>query len=61
MKILNNESVIYEGVRYIGLTIPVALAKRKKELQNFIAIELKRLLAQDKTNSNSSCFSCSII
>lgn len=48
MKILNNESVIYEGVRYIGLTIPVALAKRKKELQNFIAIELKRLLAQDK-------------
>jgi hypothetical protein len=48
MKILNNESVIYEGVRYIGLTIPVALVKRKKELQNFIAIELKRLLAQDK-------------
>lgn len=48
MKILNNESVIYEGVRYIGLTIPVALAKRKKDLQNFIAIELKRLLAQDK-------------
>ncbi|WP_461217025.1 metallophosphoesterase [Lactococcus cremoris] len=48
MKILNNESVIYEGIRYIGLTIPVAFSKRKKELQNFIAIEMERLLAQDR-------------
>ncbi|MGM0123872.1 hypothetical protein IGI37_001246 [Enterococcus sp. AZ194] len=47
MRILHNQSVVHEGVRYIGLTIPVALTKRKKELQRFLLTTLKELLGDD--------------
>ncbi|MHC5229207.1 metallophosphoesterase [Enterococcus sp. LJL99] len=47
MKILNNESLIYEGIRYIGLTVPVVLTQRKKEQQRFIFKTLKKLLTND--------------
>ncbi|MBS7577592.1 MULTISPECIES: metallophosphoesterase [unclassified Enterococcus] len=49
MIILNNETAIYKGVRYIGLTIPVALVARKMQLQAFIFNQLKRLLGGDTT------------
>lgn len=48
MTVLNNESLVYEGVRYIGLTLPVALVQRKKEQQRFILRTLKNLLDTDK-------------
>lgn len=44
MQVLNNSSVVHDGIRYIGLTIPVALAKRKKALQRFILKHLEKLL-----------------
>ncbi|MEO1771694.1 metallophosphoesterase family protein [Candidatus Enterococcus ferrettii] len=47
MQVLNNSSCIHEGVRYIGLTIPVVLVKRKKEQQQFILASLKALLQED--------------
>ncbi|WP_086348674.1 metallophosphoesterase family protein [Candidatus Enterococcus clewellii] len=47
MQVLNNTSVVHEGIRYIGLTIPVALAKRKKALQQFILKHLEKLLEGD--------------
>lgn len=47
MSVLNNQSVVHEGVRYIGLTIPVALVKRKKAQQQFILNSLEKLLAED--------------
>lgn len=47
MKILNNEILIHEGIHYIGLTIPVALVKRKKEQQKFILKSLEELLDND--------------
>ncbi|MHC5216547.1 metallophosphoesterase family protein [Enterococcus sp. LJL128] len=49
MKVLNNDSVVHGGIRYIGLTIPVALVRRKKELQRFILKALKPLLAKDQS------------
>lgn len=45
--VLNNEAIIHEGIRYIGLTIPVALVLRKKEVQKFIYNTLVELLDQD--------------
>lgn len=48
MHILNNESMYHDGVRYIGLTIPVALTARKEEQQSFIFVALSRLLEEDK-------------
>lgn len=47
MNILNNESIIHEGIRYVGLTIPVVFIKRKKEQQQFIFRTLKKILAND--------------
>lgn len=47
MQVLNNSSVVHEGIRYMGLTIPVALAKRKKALQQFILKHLEKLLEGD--------------
>lgn len=44
MQILNNASVIHKGVRYVGLTVPIALAKRRRQLQTFIRQTLTRLL-----------------
>ncbi|WP_423363054.1 metallophosphoesterase [Mycoplasma sp. P36-A1] len=44
IKVLNNESFDYQGIRYIGLTIPIVLKERKKQLQDFIFNTLKRLL-----------------
>lgn len=32
------------GVRYVGLTVPIALAKRRRQLQTFIRQTLTRLL-----------------
>lgn len=48
MAILNNESYMHDGVRYIGLTLPMALVERKQEQQRFILAELKRLLGEDQ-------------
>lgn len=48
MTVLNNAYLIHQGVRYIGLTIPVALVARKVEQQIFIFNQLKKLLNQDK-------------
>lgn len=45
--VLNNSSVIHNGVRYIGLTIPVVLVKRKQEQQKFILKWLNKLLNKD--------------
>lgn len=45
--VLHNSYVIHEGIRYIGLTIPVVLVKRKKEQQKFIFKTLKKLLGND--------------
>ncbi|MDT2659812.1 metallophosphoesterase [Enterococcus hulanensis] len=47
MNLLNNASLIHEGIRYIGLTIPVALVKRKKAQQQFILKSLEKLLGED--------------
>lgn len=47
MKLLNNTSVTHDGVRYIGLTIPVALVRRKEALQRFILESLKKILDED--------------
>lgn len=48
MSILNNESLIYEGVRYVGLTIPVALVQKRAAVQRFILKTLKELLKEDQ-------------
>lgn len=45
--VLNNSSVIHNGIRYIGLTIPVVLVKRKQEQQKFILKWLNKLLNND--------------
>ncbi|MFC4713441.1 metallophosphoesterase [Planococcus dechangensis] len=47
MSILNNTHVVHDGIRYIGLTIPVALVKRKKEQQQYILKYLNKLLEND--------------
>lgn len=47
MSILNNNYVVHDGIRYIGLTIPVALVKRKKEQQQYILNYLNKLLEND--------------
>ncbi|MDT2638543.1 metallophosphoesterase [Enterococcus dongliensis] len=47
MKLLNNASLIYNNVRYIGLTIPVALTERKQIQQRFILAALEKLLGED--------------
>ncbi|MGG5372695.1 metallophosphoesterase family protein [Enterococcus sp. AZ196] len=47
MNVLNNKSLIHDGVRYIGLTIPVALVKRKKAQQQFILKALEKLLGEN--------------
>lgn len=47
MQLLNNASVIHDGVRYIGLTIPVALVRRKEALQRFILASLEKILDKD--------------
>ncbi|MGM0214215.1 metallophosphoesterase family protein [Enterococcus sp. AZ109] len=48
MNVLNNRSLVQEGIRYIGLTIPVALVQRKKEQQRFILETLQELLGEDQ-------------
>lgn len=47
MRILNNEVYTYQGIRYVGLTIPVVLIERKQAQQKFILQTLKRLLKDD--------------
>ncbi|WP_207696638.1 hypothetical protein DOK67_0002301 [Enterococcus sp. DIV0212c] len=47
MNVLNNSSIIHNGIRYIGLTIPVVLVKRKREQQNFILNSLSYLLKKE--------------
>ena len=47
MQLLNNASVIHDGIRYIGLTIPVALVRRKEALQRFILASLEKILDKD--------------
>ncbi|MCK0470381.1 metallophosphoesterase [Halalkalibacter sp. APA_J-10(15)] len=47
LNVLHNNHIVHEGIRYIGLTIPVALVKRKNEQQKFILKSLKELLNND--------------
>ncbi len=47
LNLLNNSSMIHNNIRYIGLTIPVVLAERKKAQQRFILKSLKKLLGED--------------
>lgn len=47
ISLLNNSSIIHNDIRYVGLTIPVALVERKKEQQGFILKSLKKLLDKD--------------
>ncbi|MFC4770408.1 metallophosphoesterase family protein [Enterococcus hermanniensis] len=47
MHVLNNEVYTHEGIRYVGLTIPVVLIERKKAQQEFILRTLKKLLKDD--------------
>ncbi|WP_202065607.1 metallophosphoesterase family protein [Enterococcus sp. BWB1-3] len=47
VNLLNNSSLVHNGIRYIGLTIPVAQVRRKKQQQRFILKALKELLAED--------------
>lgn len=47
MNILNNDAMVHQGVRYIGLTIPVALVKRKEKVQSYILKSLNRLLSDN--------------
>ncbi|MFD2305340.1 metallophosphoesterase family protein [Enterococcus termitis] len=47
MNVLNNRSIIHKGIRYIGLTIPVVLVKRKKAQQAFILKALTHLLNKE--------------
>lgn len=49
LHILNNESYMHNDVRYIGITLPVALSKRKDEAQSFIYKTLSELIAYDFT------------
>lgn len=48
MIVLNNESVVHNGIRYIGLTIPVSLKKRKRSVQEYVYTELNKLLENDR-------------
>lgn len=47
INVLHNSDIVHEGIRYIGLTMPVVLVKRKKEQQNFILNSLKKILSND--------------
>lgn len=47
MNVLNNSSFVHNGIRYIGLTIPVVLVRRKKTQQKFILEALNHLLNKD--------------
>lgn len=47
LHLLHNQSFVHEGIRYIGLTIPVALVQKKKALQRFILQTLTALLGED--------------
>lgn len=47
MKILHNDYIIHKGVRYVGLTVPVALVRRKEEQQKYILRMLTDLLGND--------------
>lgn len=49
MNVLNNSSIVHDGIRYIGLTIPVSLVKRKKAQQKFIFDSLNYILKNDYT------------
>ncbi|MGX7263001.1 metallophosphoesterase family protein [Enterococcus crotali] len=44
VSVLNNDSLIHNGIRYIGLTIPVVLVRRKKAQQKYILETLNQLL-----------------
>lgn len=48
IKVLNNESYLFNGVRYIGLTIPICYSDNKKENQKIIYDTLKKILSNDK-------------
>lgn len=48
IKVLNNESYLFNGVRYIGLTIPICYSDNKKENQKIIYDTLKKILNNDK-------------
>ena len=48
LKVLNNESTMYAGVRYAGLTVPIRFSNQATE-QQWIADELIRILGDDTT------------
>lgn len=45
---LNNESYEFQGVRYIGLSLPVSYVKERYLVQTILAKTLKKLLGKDK-------------
>lgn len=45
---LNNESYEFQGVRYIGLSVPVSYVKERYLVQTILARTLKKLLGKDK-------------
>lgn len=47
MHVLHNNSIIHNDIRYIGLTIPVVLVRRKKALQKFLFKTLTQLLNKE--------------
>ncbi|WP_158682828.1 metallophosphoesterase [Lactobacillus sp. CBA3606] len=49
MTILNNNSTIHDGVRYIGITIPIEFNKRINEEQHFLLQKLNELLDYNYT------------
>ena len=48
MNVLNNDITHHDGIRYVGLTIPVRNIERKKKLFKFIRKELEHLLGKDR-------------
>lgn len=48
LRILHNQSFVHDGVRYLGLTIPVASVQRKKAWQRYLFQTLTHLLGEDK-------------
>ncbi len=47
LKILNNEATIYEGIRYIGLTLPQRYYFKKRAVQKYIYKQLKRIVGSN--------------
>lgn len=43
VRILNNESFLHMGIRYIGITLPICWVDKKNEVQKYLYQEIKNL------------------